>query len=1059
MLDPKGTSSQRHFTGLRLSSYLLLKTRHIPEFLNIYFTAGSNLFVLLSRYHRASKSDMRDMANSVIQLLVNIFQLDDVDGVSDNFKAQQNPLINDVTIYTDINRLIGDSSVYQHPIESSAKPNTQKLYKQANIEDIHGTNATKQITIKPSLNGKTVMEYMVAIADAMDYTTKSSNVYQHLYKALLHRSENITEVYENLESLIIDMDVENEERKFYWILNMLQFCLNASNKHERFKLLQRFLTTTLLCVSDVVENGQHLKATISRFIHNDQELRILYISDKPVNDSHSSTSKTNNTGLELQDNRSTKLKSLFKQLVALCLTSISRHLQHVLDRKTEDAKSSNLKDVETNELLTSIEIVYTSLEIVSKVKHVRSIMYDNQSSIPVIELAAKAPQKRRETEKHVPSEIDNLSARLMENGIRMKKLAVNTSNMMLITLCSEALGLLLSILSWSTYYMDKISSSSLGGGESQPLIVIDKIDVILPFAKSFAEAISTKKVTEESVLTSLLSSVLLDTLLIDDNSTVLELLHSITKWLWKMSSRLATREMCEDILQHSLIEDDFSEQSDDDMEDDSPSESDSETEVGVDDSEEDSTESGDSSEDEDKDSDLEDATSGDDEDEDTEQPDEMPVTKKQKMDTSTKLLGDESDLELSGVDALEELLKDEEGNLESLRMARMLQSTGINFSKESFNSMMRNLDLLRSCIPAFTLDEWYVRMVLRLYSSYERSISIRASKTPNDPMYSMLADYTSRIKKVLLEAMQQIASMMRSHQHAVKGGPNSKKPKLADSVEILDNLINLTLQAVRSQRMNIAKECRQVAVAAFVFCVHVESILNGGNVAVQSMMVLLTAICAACMFKNTKFGTNFFVQLSQRHPSAFNRINILKLALESKVSFVQSELLSICSVVVTAANKEEPLKPAKLCRRKCGRILDKILDDGGILKENAIPKQHLVSFITDNIYISTVQTLPDVLALLKANSEAVITSNVANESGKRPMKNRGISPQLTKAMGRLISNIVRCTTVDTKGRKHLENIKSALQDLLDTLSSSQGKNKQNKALMAAMTQLCRALDE
>ncbi|GFE53943.1 hypothetical protein BaOVIS_013470 [Babesia ovis] len=1053
MLDlQSGSTVQRTFTGLRLSSILLLKVRNSPSLLKLFFTSGGNLFLTLCRYHNGPKGDvMKLMADNMIQLLVSTLNGAAANKI-DHTDKMANPVINDFLVYTNIHQIFeGGTALQSMDSTFHRKESSDETTKPEKLDST--TKPSVPDYASPPLSANVVVECLEAVANAVDYSALSLAVLQNVFKALIRNSTDITATYDKIESIIVNIDISSDTKKFSWLLSMLQVCVIAASRKTRMELLKRFITMNTFCVSDAGYSSSNIYITLAHLRHDGHDLRVLYVSNNAVNGANSMSHVTENpVNSVTKEMAPTKLASLSKQMLAHCFSSLSKTLQSLGCKKADEKKCEVLKDADITALLGIIETVYHVLDTVIMRKPSVKLCDGSNTGFPMVELHSCKSQKpsKVKTEEHA-SELVSISQRLMRYAMKTSKKSAKDGTVSLIALYSGTLALCLSLLGWNKEHLSILSLSTLSPSMVQPLISGNSIGVVTSFAESFIEAFSENKASEDSILTKLLSDSLLETILSDDNSAAFGLVHSISKGLWNMAQRFINEEILNELLDNSLIQDEVLglNEFDDDEETDSDTE---------DDDDKDDSEDGD---DEDSDGDTDEVSTDTDQEDDSETHDNMHTDKKQKTNISTKQ-DEESDLELSGTAALDELLKDEEGNLEALRLERLKQRSLFHFSPEALKLMMRNLDLLQSCIPHCPLDTWYLQMVMRLYISCQKAVNVYASNKTDGPLHCVVGEYASKIKKVLFDALRHVSSHTNDQSTKEAENPShvsTRKLEPSTIETMLQSLLDLSLEAVNGQRSEFAKEYRPQALAVFIFAMQTETMINKGNAAIQTMMVLLAALCAVSMFKNTKLGTNFFVQLSQRYPSGFTRINIVQLALESKVAFVQSELLSICAAAVTASTRDSNAKPTRFCRRKCGKVMEAAIADGRIFGETTPDKKHIVSFVTDNLLSSTLQSLPDLFAHLKASSEATTISNDTNDSGKRPLKQRGISPQLSKCTGRLTSVVVRSAPDDPKTKAQLQRVKTSLQALLDSLGESKGCNTSIQPLKSAMSQLRSALGE
>ncbi|ORM40537.1 uncharacterized protein BXIN_2040 [Babesia sp. Xinjiang] len=1074
MLDLKGGSSpQRAFSGLRLTAMLLMKVRHSPMLLKLLFMSGDNLFRLLCRYHNGPKGDpMKHIADCVMQLLVNICQGTETSATLEDIGNPVNPVVNDFIIHANMHRAFSENDPRAHV----------KMDEGANDKGV-----SSQGSCKIPLPEHIVADCLHSVASAVGYSAVSLTVFQNLFRALLRNSANLAATYSQLESMVVDIDISSNKKVFCWLLSMLQLSVAVAPKDIRIDLLKRFVTMNLLCISDANDDKGNITVTLGRLKHDKEELRILLVSNrsiKSITSEHHSPDAPATTNPE--DGTGSNLPWLSKHMLTSSLASLSKTLQTLSHDKHEDNRPDSLRYSEVPTLTGVVTSVYDLLKEVANKRTVR-IKPGLNGALPLVEMKDSKSHETTATEGNSKVSVAAISQKLMRCIMKLRKSGFEDENMHLISLYGSATALLLSLLEWHIEHLTRLSLGTVSSTEAKSLISEEKLEIIASFAESFTEAIASSNVSSDSVLGSMLSDSLLDTILSDDNSAAFGVVHSITKGLWNMSRRMITEDVREILLNNSLIhnesydnsEFDIEESESDPEDDESSSASESDNDISVDHNSDASDTSEPGLEDDEEVAGLEsDAEQNHDDSEgeysneeeidssgDSDESSTTPSTKRAKHSTVTDQSDEESDVELSGNAALDELLKDEEGNLEALRMERLKHRSLFELTSDSLKLMMRNLDLLQSCISDCILDPWYLQMLVRLHSSYQKSVDIHIGKRVGGAVYSVLGEYVSKIRKVFTEALRHVTRQPLRNSiipDDTKVLPSECKvdADITDSDAMLRSLLDLTLQALHGQRLEkAAKYCRPQAVAVFVFAMQTELTINRGRAAVQTMMVLLVSLLSVSMCKNSRMGTNFFVQLSQRYPSAFARMNLVKLALESKVEFVQSELLSVCASAVTAIAKEKEMKPTRLCRRKCGKFLELIASDAGPLGKMMPEKSKALSFVTDNLLTSTLKSLPDLLSATRTKSETATASNETNKAGKRPLKAKGISPTLAKSIGRLLSSVIRPSALAPRCKTELQKVKDSLQNLLDVLDTSQGKVKHIQPLKAAMAQLNRFLDE
>ncbi|GIX65541.1 dna polymerase phi subunit [Babesia caballi] len=1088
MLDVQGgCSTQRAFTGLRLAALLLLKVRHSPDLLHKIFTASGTIFKTLRRYHQSPRNDvMKRIAGYVLQLMVGIFQGNDIPSSPDKTVELGNPIAFDFLIYTDMNRILGgiadpvclddgftSPEAISHVTNKSANSHKVDMCKVKQEEMLSTDTASLKLQTTLILPGSTVVNFIESIASAVEFSPSSLTVFQNLFGSIVRASEEIVATYSEFESMLVDVDITPDLKRINWLLNMFQLCIWAAPKTKRMELLKRFITMSALCVAGPHDGVSTVHISVARLNHKAEEFRAVFVSREPLeNLCDKPYSQTPVVDPESGDASNDIFRRLSKQMLNCCIVSLSKVVNGFSNRIGDNLKQESTKIDEVMAVLDLVCNFYAVLDSVANHDVFICKKNDSEMKLPLVDFQRTKGDTNNTSKRFSGSDVRetlaHLSNKLIQGGFMLKKHVLDDARYVFISLYSSTLAVMLLLFMWQDSHLRRLSLGTVPNAEGWVLLPDDKMRVIVSFAELCAVSISTDTLTVDSVLTSILSKSLLSTILSEDSSPAFGLLHAVSKGFWNISKRLISDELRDELLQNSVVDSASYDSSKIDMdESDSGSisendDDDDESDVSVEGSvKNDGIQALAKGEENDSETDENNVELETDEDEDPGTFDDGSPSKKRPLTSGVEVSEEESDIELSEAAVLDELLKDEESNLEALRQERMKIRSLYDLTPKSLKMKMRSLDLLHSSIPDCTLGPWYLDMVSRLYSSYQVAVSAYNSRSSGGSNDAVTGEYVRKLANVLSEAVRQIVSP-----HAQNSGRAYSKTQLSDSKGkvkfenkeiMLESLLFLTLQAINGQRLDkTAKLCRQQAVSAFVFSFQVEPMVSGG-VAVQSTMVLLVALLSAAMYKNSRIGTNFFVRLANRHPSAFASINMVKIALESKVEFVQSEFLSICTASVNAI---AGTKPKRLCRRKCKQCLTAVISDElGISHDLTNDKTKVLSYVTDDLVTSVLQSLPELIARIRTNSEISEISDDINKSNKRPMKLRGVSPQLAKSVGRLVTAIVKSSVTDPKQMKNLQKLKQELTNLMDALCKYQGKMKQLQPIKAAVVQLYHYLGE
>ncbi|KAK1939555.1 hypothetical protein X943_000972 [Babesia divergens] len=1102
MLDVHdGHSTQRVFTGLRLAAILFLKTSHSPALLQLLCMEGGNLFRTLCRYQRSSKGDtMKDIVRYVLQLLVSVFQGIDATPMLDEVDNLANPAMNDFVMYTSMHKAFSEmadlkncstSGTAARTSLSSNKKGANKRQKDIpdsiKLSDEQGDlGQSDAAPAASSLPAGCVIDCLFSIAESVNFSASSLTIFHNLFGALVRASTDVGVTYDLLESRIMNIDVTTDSKRLYWLLSMLQLCVMSTKKEVRMELLERFIATNAFCVTVAVERTDRLAASLAYFTHDSKNYRVMLVSNQPESSTYDIK------GDEDKDEITNKLMMLSRHMLNSCFSTLTRALNALPTKKKDLVKLCTSKYTEISALVDVVHRLYVALEVVTNgdVSFVRTKSQTKATShLPLVEYKSATPKKAKKVDKALKSkdtEMDSircLSRRLMDCCMKHKDiLTEGKARLAMVVLYGSALSLMLLLLDWRPKHLTQFLRGTSATVEYIPQLSGDKMAVISSFAELMTKALTSKNASFDTVVGSIMSEMLLDTVLSDDNSPAFGLLHAISKGMWSISASHITEEIRDILLQNSTLDIASYDRSSFDVDE---SESDSESDGDEDQYEVEENDGGDDnepnavSEDGDCDNvDEEDKSQSESDGYETDDSGDSNVVKKFKRSDDSEKFDEESDIELSGAAVLDELLKDDEGNLEALRMERLKLRMLVDLNPDALKFRLRNLDMLESCISECTLGPWYVQMISHLYTAYQTAIATQSGRNLDGSAQPVMGEYIRKVAKVLAEAVRCVSSHEKIEneevaRHKAKAGKDAtsksvdmskrgtltSKAKFSDTDGTMKSLLLLTLQAVNGQCMDkTAKACRMQAVSVLTFALHVDSVING-NSPVQTTMVLLMALLSASLCKKFRLSTNFFVQLANSNPMAFVHVNLINIALESKVEFVQSELLSICATVVDASNDSSKVK--RLCRRKSGKVVALVMSEyDGFTKDAPNDKAKVVSYITDDIVASTLKSLPNLVEQMTTRAKELGVSNETNEVGKRPLKARGVSPQLVKSTARLLMSLIKATSSNaSKHMGHFKGLKNAVEVLLGVVGDSKVKAKHLQPLRAALGQLSRVLGE
>ncbi|GBE62342.1 hypothetical protein, conserved [Babesia ovata] len=1099
MLNAQGGSSpQRTFTALRLLALIILKIRRSPTLIHALLTSCDDIYRTLSYYHKAGKKDpIKDIASYVLRLLVSILQGDVKFAMSNKVEGTANPIINDFMVFTGMDCLFEDASIDVKSLEepqpnaTSASQNAATK-KSSKVKKANAGESKNESTVSlsdaaaPKLPAGAVVDCLHKIANTVDFSASSLTAFQSLFAALIRSSADVVATYKQLESSAVNIDIGSNAKHFYWLLSMLQQCVWAAPKDTRIELLKRYITSNALCASMSDASSSGLQFSMARILLDDDEFRVV-VSGKNL--------EGGKDDAILPDGTANTLQLLSKHMLNSFLATLSKTIQALPNSKNEHMKGSHPIVPEITNTSKLIRKVYSLVELVYSREDYTVMKPKSEGELPLVEVKVSRKEKHSKRKVHFKDEdgddknLRHISNRLIECSLKLEE-GTEDHRLGVISLYYSTLALLLIVLHYRPLHIARLSHGTAQADEAKPLFSEDNIDVVMSFSKLCEKAALSGKISFDSILPALLSKTLIDTIVCEDNSTVFGLLHTISRGIWSMSKNHVSEDLRDLLLRNSILNTDAQDPEETDDETDSEDESsesesvtdneasngmDVDLETEKDEGSEDDDESDSEEEGEDDEDDNDDGSDSESEDQDEDSRDEsnaeddeqhpnQPPSKKVKRESKEDESDDESDIELSTAEAIDELLKEESGNLEVLRMERMKMHSSFLLSPESLKPKIRNLEMLQSCISECSLDPWYLDAINQMFSSYQTAVRAHAGGSVDQRSQVALSEYISKLTKVLGHALQQFTKPVANQKSGESGKQNESdapnaKAKFSDPKGMLESLLDLALQSVNSQRAEKAsKTCRTLAVAALVFAIQVESMISDGA-SVQTTMVILVALLSLCMFKNSRLSTSLFVQLCNRHPAAFASLNMVNIALESKVEFVQSEVLSVCASAVSAITASN-VKPKRLCRRKCGKILAQIESEGEWLLHGApFDKPRILSFVTDNLVGNVLKSLPDLFTRMKEKTDASTVDTEPQESGKRKMKTRSISPQLAASAGRLVTVVVRPGGIKPENKTALQNVKTSMKSLLETLRACHVKEKQLQPLSYALSQLCARLGE
>ncbi|CDR97582.1 hypothetical protein, conserved [Babesia bigemina] len=1087
MLNSQGSNSpQRTFTALRLLALIILKVRHSPTLIHALLTSCDDIYKTISYYHKASKKDpVKDISSYVLKLLVSVLHGDVHLATLNKVGGAVNPIVNDFMVFTGMNCLFEDAStdvrnLWQQESSSALNSPNSAIKKSNNVKKVNASETKKEHRVSftdvdvPKLPADAVVDCLHKIASAVDFSASSLTAFQSLFAALIRSSADVLATYGLLESTAVNINIGSNAKRFYWLLSMLQQCVWVSHKVTRIELLKLYITSNALCASMSGAASSGLQLSIARISLDDDEFRMAIVSENNVGGGVTSATLPDETN----DDSANTLQLLSKHMLNSCLATLSKALQALPNSRIEHVKGPRPMVIEIVNTSKVIRNVYRLLEL---------------GELPLVEfkVSPKEKQSKRKADHKDEAGSETLlhvSKRLVEFSLKLEK-DNEDHRLTVLSLYYSTLALLLIVLHHRSSHLGRLSHGAAQADDSKPLFSEDNMDVIIAFAKLCENAASSGSTSFDSIISGILTKTLIRTIICEDNSSVFGLLHTISKGIWYMSKNQVNEELRDVLLRNSILNTDEQEAYDTDDESDSDDSSESEsvtdneesngmdvdfaTEENEDSEEEYENHDHDDSEvddddDEEDDDDDEEGTDEDSEEEidefDVEQSLDQPPSKKVKRE-SKEDEADESDLELSTAEAIDELLKDESGNIETLRMERMKMRSSFIFSPDSLKPKIRNLEMLQSCISECALGPWYLNAVNHLFSSYQTAVRANAGGSVDKRSQVVVSEYISKLTKVLSHALQQFARPLanqtsgKSNQEG-ESDESKTKVKFDDPKGMLDSLLDLAIQSINSQRAEkTSKACRSLAVAVLVFAIQVESMVSDGA-PVQTTMVILVALLSICMFKKSRLSTSFFLQLCNRHPSVFASFNMVNISLESKVDFVQSEVLSVCASAVSAIAASNKVKPKRLCRRKCGKILSQMEPEIDWLFHGApFDKAKIISFVTDNLVADVLKSLPDLLSRMKEGADISTIDSEPQESGKRKLKARSVSPQLAASAGRLVTVVVRSDAIKPEHKTVMQNIKGSMESLLETLRAVNVKEKQLQPLSHALSQLCARLGE
>lgn len=1083
-----GYTPQRGFTALRLSSMLFLKVRNSPQLLSVLCKGGSNFFRVLCRYQKAPKGDvMKAVSRQVLQLLADVFQGVDEEPMMKRLENITNPAMNDYVVYAKMHKTLNEvvipESIKIHKEDGDKKQKRNKKDKPTESLTLNGAadHGAHEKTDMQLLPENCVVDSLIAIAESVNYSASSLTVFHNLFGVIVRASEDMAKTYALLESHIANIDIVHDSQRLTWIFSMLQLCVVSSQKAMRIELFERLFATHAFTLPVPLDNKSTKVVSLGSFPHNSNKFRATIISSPPHYKVKRATVPNDAESGDSED----KVPVLSRNMLNSCFSLLSKTLNAIPSKKKDLMKQAPSRLNDTTSLLEVVNrLCQTAYFLTCECDKSTVTRMGSSDTIPIglilrkCENKANAVKKERgkgskDTVEYYPTQ---LAKKLMDCCLKLKgKVSETDSKMPLVLLYGCSLALMMLLLESQASHLSAFYTGDSAVPDSPTQIPAEKMAIVIAFGELFLKALETGKQQYDEIMKALMSNTLLETVLSDDNSAAFGLLHAISKGIWNASTAHITEDIRDKILQSALLDNDSydhttfqvddaeseSEEEDSDSEDHDVEEEDDDDE-SVDEDEDEESEEDENEESEDVDEEDE----GSDSEEDGSQ--ESASNKRQKKDHSQEESDEESDIELSGADVLDELIKDEEGQLEVLRMERLKLRMMEDLTPEALMFKLRNLDMLESCIPECKMDTWYINVISQLYCGYQAAVSAQGRQLDGNQR-AVVSEYVRKCGSVLAEAIKHAKAHLTEQKVATakdadtngkeKGAASPKRMKFDDPDAALNSLRYMSTQIIEGQRSDkTAKSCRAHAVNSLLFALQAEPMITGAA-PTQTRMVLLMALLSA-LSKNSKLGTNFFVQLANRNPLAFAHIDMITLALQSNVEFVQSELLSICAMVIDYASDENYQKIKRLCRRKSGTVIELIRsEDSGFTKE--VPsKAQVVSYITDDFVACALKSLPTLLHRIQEKNAVTSDPSELNGNGKRQMKFRGISPLLAKRTARVITTLVKATpSTLPKKKAHLSEAKHGLEELLKAFDDSKGKTKQLQPLQSALARLSSALAE
>lgn len=306
---------------------------------------------------------------------------------------------------------------------------------------------------------------------------------------------------------------------------------------------------------------------------------------------------------------------------------------------------------------------------------------------------------------------------------------------------------------------------------------------------------------------------------------------------------------------------------------------------------------------------------------------------------------------------------------------------------DSVRMKIRYLDLFQTHFEGKPHDIYSMKCLVKLLNSHVKAV-VMQEKDLKKGMKEVLTAYSTKVAKI------------------IRGGPKTCTENPSD--EIRQTIMDLQADVIKT--LQLTRKVPDATLDTFLQLCKIEKVIFGDTL--SSTSVLYMGLLSSVFRKKCKIGTKFFVTLSRRLPWVFKGINLLKIASECRVDFIQSELLQIAE---------------KTLEDTSGDALKKHIDSFELDSE--------LSGVDVEAFSTSGKTTEQFIHLLE------VLSAKAGEEGKDGKSNeRGLSFQLIKSLARVAALVVKGLS-NSQEPQLLESLKDKIQNLTKVIESSDPKRR------------------